>query len=242
MNISRLTAKRIEPSNSKSRRAGCAGGTGMGTGRIHEKGTALSAAPHRLARGDLVPRARVDDADEPRAGWSASAGPRRSRPRPDVGVRHAIGDGVHHVIRAVAAAEQLELLFDVHRELARQTGVLAGKSGAIGRMACRAGRHVAFGQTASPDLLTQINQLLLASRGGLLERLLRQVQRDVLHVGRRQVLRHGGHGVGLPPAPLRTGSLAPCLTWKSVSCLTRYSWGCAARLGFTGMVLLPAAP
>ncbi|MNT18365.1 hypothetical protein D3C72_1535680 [compost metagenome] len=49
-------------------------------------------------------------------------------------------------------------------------------------------------------------------------------------------------GVGLPPAPLRTGSLAPCLIWKSANCLARYSWGCAARLGFTGMVLLPAAP
>src|SRR5690606_220605 len=49
-------------------------------------------------------------------------------------------------------------------------------------------------------------------------------------------------GVGLPPAPLRAGLSAPCLVWKSASCLARYSWGWAARLGLTGMLLLPPAP
>ncbi|CFP60821.1 Uncharacterised protein [Bordetella pertussis] len=49
-------------------------------------------------------------------------------------------------------------------------------------------------------------------------------------------------GVGLPPGPMRSGSFSPSLTLNSVSCLTRYSCGWAARFGLAGMVLLPAAP
>src|SRR5690606_7664165 len=46
---------------------------------------------------------------------------------------------------------------------------------------------------------------------------------------------------GAPLGPLRSGASSP-LGLKSCSCLTRYSYGWAARFGLTGMMLLPASP
>src|SRR5690349_19627278 len=104
---------------------------GSGTRKLHQRGPAGHVAADRLPKAGRVIRHRLD-----------------------VGVRHAVRDGMHDVVLAVAATEKLQLLFDVHGELARQTGVLTGNPGAIGRMACRASRDVAVWQTATPDLLT----------------------------------------------------------------------------------------
>src|SRR5690606_22488187 len=41
--------------------------------------------------------------------------------------------------------------------------------------------------------------------------------------------------------PLRRGGWSP-LGLKSCSCLTRYSYGCAAIFGLMGIILLPASP
>src|SRR5690606_23747036 len=46
---------------------------------------------------------------------------------------------------------------------------------------------------------------------------------------------------GAPAGPLRVGPCSP-VGLKSTSCLTRYSYGWPARLGFIGIMLLPASP
>ena len=61
--------------------------------------------------------------------------------------------------------------------------------------------------------------------------MLRQVQRDVLHVGRRQVLRHGGHGGGIAARAVAHRQLGALLDLEVGQLLDQVFVGLRSQVG-----------